>query len=320
MSNQETNIVDIRQKASEALRKAALNEEAKGYILSNPVLFNMLLKAAQRYIGGENLAQALATRKKLKAHGFATSLEFMGESVTTFTEAKEATQEFLQIINTLKAENQPDRVSLDLSHLGLFLDYELGLENFRLLAKATENSLVDLFISAEGLDRTDAILDTYLMFSKEFPNINITLQAYLHRTEHDLSRVLQNSPGKIRIVKGAYDGPKEQFLPRSVELNNRYLEMVETIFNAGRFCSIATHDTQILNQILTILDQRRMNQIGYEFEMLYGIGTDQLNDLKKQGHPCRQYIVYGKEWYLYLCNRIAENPENVFRALVDIMT
>lgn len=320
MSNKETDIIEIRQKASEALRKAALNEEAKAYLLNNPELFNLLLKAARRYIGGETLEQALITKKELHAQGFATSLEFMGESVTTVHEAKEATQEFLQVIKSLKAEKQPDRVSLDLSHLGLFLDNKLGIENFRLLAKASENSLVDLFISAEGVDRTDEILDTYFMFSKEFSHVNITLQAYLHRTEQDLKRVLQSSRGKVRIVKGAYDGPKEQLLPRSLELNDRYIKMVETLFNAERFCSIATHDTQILSQILAILKQGHINQDGYEFEMLYGIGANQLNDLKKQGYPCRQYVVYGKEWYLYLCNRIAENPENVFRALVDIMT
>ena len=119
MTNKETNIIKIRQQASEALRKAAISEEAKAYLLSNPVLFNLLLKAARRYIGGETLEEALATRKALRGQGFATSLEFMGESVTTAAEAKEATQEFLRIIKTLKTENQPDRVSLDLSHLGL---------------------------------------------------------------------------------------------------------------------------------------------------------------------------------------------------------
>lgn len=319
MSNRETDITTIRQQAGAALRKAALNEEAKTYLLSHPLLFNLLFKAARRYIGGETLDQALATRKALQAQNFMTSLEFMGESVTTVTEANEATQEFLRIIEVLKAENKPERVSLDLSHLGLFLDHKLGLENFRFLAEASKNSLVDLFISAEGLDRTDEILKAYFMFSKEFSNINITLQSYLHRTNKDLEHVLKNSPGKVRVVKGAYSGPKEQLLLRSPELNDRYIEMVEVLFNAERFCSIATHDAELLDRIVSILKQRNINKKNYEFEMLYGIGTDKLNDLKRQEHPCRQYIVYGKEWYLYLCNRIAENPENVFRAIVDII-
>ncbi len=306
-----------KQQASEALKKAALNEEVKTYLLQNPLLYNLLLKAARRYIGGETLEQALETRQKLQANGFATSLEFMGESVSTTDEANEATQEFLKIIKALKVENKPDRVSLDLSHLGLFLDKKLGTENFTLLAKACENSQIDLFISAEGMDRTDEILNTYLMFSKEFPNINITLQAYLHRSKQDLEQILQNSRGKIRLVKGAFDGPKELHLPRSTELNKRYLELFETLVRAGRYCSIATHDPKLLEQILAIIKQNNISQ--YEFEMLYGIGTETLQKLKEQSHPCRHYIVYGKEWYLYLCNRIAENPDNVFKALVDII-
>ena len=97
-----------RKRASEALKKAALNENAKAYILNNPILFNLLLKAARRYIGGETLEQALETRNDLRNQGFATSLEFMGESVATADEADEATGEFLRIIKTMKTENRAD--------------------------------------------------------------------------------------------------------------------------------------------------------------------------------------------------------------------
>lgn len=319
MLNQETDAIKIRQQASEALRKAAINEEAKAYLLSNPALFDLLLKAARRYIGGENLEQALATRKILHTQGFQTSLEYMGENVTTAADANEATNEFLKIIEALKVENKADRVTLDLSHLGLFLDNKLGMENFRTLAKASENTSIELFISAEGLDRTDEILDAYLQFSREFSHVNITLQAYLHRTSKDLEQVLKASRGKVRMTKGAYEGPKELFLSRGPELNDRYIEMINTLFEAKRFCSIATHDPQIIDRIFTIIEKRQIQTSMYEFEMLYGIGNIQLNDLKKRGYPCRRYVVYGKEWYLYLCNRVAENPENVFQALVDIM-
>lgn len=319
MFNKETDVTKIRQQASEALRKAAINDEAKAYLLRNPVLFNLLLKAARRYIGGETLEQALTTRKELRAQGFQTSLEFMGENVTTVEEAKEATHEFLKLIKTLQGENKADRVSLDLSHLGLVLDHKLGIDNFRTLAKASKDTSIELFISAEGLDRTDEVLDAYFQFSREFSHVHITLQAYLHRTAKDLERVLKESRGKVRMTKGAFEGPKELFLPRGPELNDRYIEMLNTLFEAKRYCSIATHDPQMINRIIPILESRHIKPEMYEFEMLYGIGTNHLNDLKSQGYPCRQYVVYGKEWYLYLCNRIAENPENVFRGLVDIM-
>ncbi len=320
MSNKENNIEKIKQQASEALRKAALNEEAKTYLLNNPPLFNLLLKAARRYIGGETLEEALATRKMLHAQGFQTSLEFMGENVATETEAKEATLEFLKVIKALKEENKPDRISLDLSHLGLALDPKLGMENFRTLATASQDTSIEVFISAEGLDRTDEILNAYFQLSREFSHVHITLQAYLHRSLKDLERILKESRGKVRMTKGAFEGPKKLFLPRGRELNDRYIQMINMLIEAKRYCSIATHDREIIDGIIPLLEKHHTPSSMYEFEMLYGIETNQLNNLKEKGYPCRRYIVYGKEWYLYLCNRLAEKPENIFQALVDIMS
>lgn len=62
------------------------------------------------------------------------------------------------------------------------------------------------------MNKTNRVLNTYIEFSQEFSNIGITIQAYLHRSPEDLKRVLKYSRGKIRIVKGAYDGPKSAFL------------------------------------------------------------------------------------------------------------
>jgi len=41
--------------------------------------------------------------------------------------------------------------------------------------------------------------------------------------------------------------------------------------------------------------------------------------LRDEGYPTKLYFVYGQEWYLYLCNRLAEYPLNLFRALQDIV-
>jgi proline dehydrogenase len=45
----------LLQIGAQALRKAALNEDSKAYILNNPALFQLFKKAADRYIGGETL-------------------------------------------------------------------------------------------------------------------------------------------------------------------------------------------------------------------------------------------------------------------------
>lgn len=312
--------LNIKELAGQALKKAALNEQAKKYLLQNPILFKLLLKAAKRYIGGETLEETLQTRVSLQNQGLMTSVEFMGENVTTFSEANEATEEFLKIIESVKNSKRQERVSLDLSHLGLLLDESLALNNFRKLAKAALEADIDLFISAEGMDKTDKIFETYIQLSKEFPNVHITVQAYLHRSKKDIEQILKNTRGKIRLVKGAYDGPKELFLPRGSELNDRYMELLQMVWDANRYCSIATHDPIMIEHIDALLKRKQVPKTHYEFEMLLGIESERLLDLQRQGHPCRQYIVYGKEWYLYLCNRISECPDNVFRALIDILT
>ncbi|WP_353718776.1 proline dehydrogenase family protein [Dyadobacter sp. 676] len=70
---------------------------------------------------------------------------------------------------------------------------------------------------------------------------------------------------------------------------------------------------------MKLLSQHRMPAQQYEFECLLGIASDQLIELMHAGHPAKIYIVYGQEWHLYLCNRIAENPMNLFLALEDII-
>ena len=67
---------DLLQIGADALRKAALDENAKAYILQNPILFGLLKKAADRYIGGETLEETII---KVKAqNGIKCSIEFMG--------------------------------------------------------------------------------------------------------------------------------------------------------------------------------------------------------------------------------------------------
>lgn len=305
--------------ASKALKNAALNETAKHYLLQNPILFKLLLKGAKRYIGGENLEETILTVKKSNSEQFQTSIEFMGESVHSINESKEVTQEFIKIIDTIKKEKLNAIVSLDLSHIGLEIDKELALDNFKVLADATKNSTIELIISAEGVERTDKILDIFCEISPIYPNIGITIQAYLHRTLDDLERILRETQGKIRVVKGAFATPEGHSLSRGENLDKQYINIVEKLLLEKRKCSIATHHDKIQNSVKQLIDKYNIPKTNYEFEMLYGIQEDLLKGLQQEGHPCRQYIVYGKEWYLYLCNRIAENPDNLFQFIIDIM-
>jgi proline dehydrogenase len=60
-----------------------------------------------------------------------------------------------------------------------------------------------MVISAEGSDRTDAVLALHRSLCERFDHVGITVQARLHRTVEDIRELLAR-PGRIRLVKGAF--------------------------------------------------------------------------------------------------------------------
>jgi len=309
-----------RERAGTLLKIAALNEGAKDYILNNPELFKLLLKAAKRYIGGEKIEEAIATAKRINEKGLPASLEFMGESTRSVEESESVTQHFLNLINKVKEENIDSIISLDLSHIGLAIDKDLAYSNLVSLAESAHRNDIEVVISAEGVERTDDIINTFCKISPDFSNVGITLQAYLNRTPKDLERILNETQGKIRIVKGAFAVPPGHAVERGEHLDDLYIKYIETLFLKNRRCSIATHHDKIQNRVKELIVKYDVPKSKYEFEMLLGIQEGLLDEIHKGGYPCRQYIVYGDEWYLYMCNRIAENPDNLFQAIVDILS
>jgi proline dehydrogenase len=302
--------------ASDALRKAALNEDAKKFVIENDKLFKTLKKAANRYIGGETISETVATIQKINKNGLVVTTDFMGESIRNEKEANDATNEFINFAKAIKLENLNSSISLDLSHIGLLVSRDITITNLKLICEEASKVNQEVIISMEGIDRTDMIIDIYKEVLKTHSNLGITLQAYLHRTKKDFENLIQLS-GSIRIVKGAYDTPKDISMPRGNELDEIYMNYVEQLLARNHQCAIASHDSKIHNRTIELI--KKYNPTNYVLERLLGIGNEELVSFKDEGYQCRIYVVYGKEWYLYLCNRWAEYPLNLFRGLADII-
>lgn len=297
-----------------ALRKAALNEDAKAYLFANRELNALFKKGAKRYLGGDNLQELLPTVKGLNERGFACAADFMGESIRREEEANAATEEFLRLCAGIGEQGVNSSVSLDLSHIGLLIDKELCMHNLSRICEAAR----EVVISAEGIDRTDSIHEIYKSLGAKYPHLCITVQAYLHRTKYDLPE-LKKLPNKIRLVKGAFDVPEHLAHKRGQQLNKIYLDYVYGLLSSNHACSIATHDSTIQEAVKEMLLTIRPDKERYEFESLLGIENDRLAALKEEGHRCRIYVVYGQEWYLYLLNRVAEYPLSIFQVLLDVL-
>jgi len=260
--------------------------------------------------------EAIAIAKNMSTKDYRFSLEFIGENTVHLEECQKATKEFMALIEELGKISMKQTVSFDLSHIGLSINKEVAYSHLLQLVQQANKHDVLLMISMEESSKTEDIITVYKKVAAQYSNIGITLQAHLYRTELDIQELAQY-PGKIRIVKGAFQEPSTIALERSEALNSRYLQYVDYLIKLTHPISIATHDESIIQ----VMEQRQyLQQANVEIEMLYGIRTDLLQSLKGKGYNCKVYLPYGQDWYLYLCHRLAENPENLYLALADILS
>lgn len=303
-------------KAAVALQHVALNEDLKAYVLREPRLYQVLLRAASRFIGGEEFSQCADVARDINGQGHAVTIDYMGESTRNEAIARQAADEFLKVVEGIEANGLNASVSLDLSHIGLAVDPVLAFDHACQLASAARDGGLEMMISAEGLDRTDAVLDMHEKLCQHFDNVGITLQAYLYRSPKDLEALLER-PGKIRLVKGAFEAPSELAMPRGEALNEVYRTLAKRLFASKHLCSIATHDPDLLEPIHQLAKTLDVPADALEFEMLYGVTPERLDQLRNSAYRTRVYLPYGHEWHLYLFNRLAEYPPNIYQAIAD---
>jgi len=310
---------DLPALAADALRRVARDERVKAYIENDPVLFPILLRAARRYIGGTTRAECLDTVAALNAAGHAATVDYMGESTRDPDLAERETDEFVRLAADIGRRGLDSSLSLDLSHIGLAVDPQLALANARRIAAAAREIGTEMIISMEGAERIEAILGVYRALCAEFNNMGITLQARLRRTQEDLPAMLA-LPGKVRLVKGAYEeAPDIAHARESAELAARYRDYARQMLASGRPVSIGTHDAAIHDDMDRFASEHALRGGPFEFEVLVGLGDARIDQLRRRGYQTRVYVVYGRAWYLYVCHRLAEEPTRLYQALADLV-
>src|SRR5579875_2245957 len=291
---------DLEAAAAAALRHISRNEAIKSYVQHTPQLHNALLKIALRFIGGETLPECLRVAQAVQRRGHAVTIDYMGEGTRDEAMAQQCTEEFVRVVHAINVYKLNASISLDLSHIGLVIDKSLALSNASLLAQATQEAGIEMMISMEGSERTDDILALHRLLCARYNHVGITLQAYLHRTPADLAAVL-GLPGRIRLVKGAFEEPATVAQPRGAALDRVYRTCMEELLDLAHI----------------FMRERRLKAEQVEFEMLYGVTPERLEMMRNRGYQTRIYLPYGQEWYLYLCHRLAEHPPGIYQAIAD---
>ena len=116
---------------------------------------------------------------------------------------------------------------------------------------------------------------------------------------------------RVRLVKGAYKEPAEVALQRKQDIDKAYVRILRILMEGTGYPMIGSHDPRLISigQELARRAGRKLDE--YEFQMLYGIRSDEHLRLAAEGHRMRVYTAYGTDWYGYFMRRLAEKPANL---------
>ena len=264
---------------------------------------------AKRFIAGPYLQSALPVIYNIRQSGYFASIDILGESVTTRQECEAAKFEYLKLFESLDSINHSFNFSIKLSQLGLDLDKDLCLENLQNLARAMGNHTIR--VDMEGSVHTQSTLDICEVVHDAYPHLGLALQAYLFRTENDVNRCIDKGMS-VRLCKGAYKEPASIAYQSMDKIRMQFLKLARKLLKEGHQPSIATHDENLLVELLDFIAQEKIKPESFYFELLYGVRRDLQKILKDKGYRVRIYVPYGKAWLPYTLRRLTEKKENLF--------
>jgi proline dehydrogenase len=274
-------------------------------------------RMAARFIAGEELDDALKVIRRLNAEGFMVTLDLLGESVQQAGEAEAACQAYLHLLDRLAVEGLNSHVSVKLTQLGLGIEEGLACRHLNSICERAARHHNFVRVDMEGSAFTEATLSVFRAVNAPRDVAGIAIQSYLYRSEKDVEELLKCG-ARIRLVKGAYDEPRQIAYQRKRDVDRNFLRLMEMMLSSGIYHAIATHDERLVTAAQRYARLRHIPPERYEFQLLYGIRRDLQRDLLRQGERVRLYVPCGRQWYAYFMRRLAERPANLFFLLRNL--
>jgi proline dehydrogenase len=267
-------------------------------------------QVAQRYIAGETMDDAIRVARNLNARGLRATMDILGEDVHRLEQAKGAATNYSRLLDELERKKINSNVSVKLTQLGLKVDKRECLSLAGSVVEQARQHGNFVRIDMEDSSCTSDTLDIYAALRRQYDNVGVVLQAYLHRTGDDLSRLMELTESKpnFRLCKGVYVEAESIAYQEMEEINRNYLALLERMLRAGIYVGIATHDEKLIRQAQEWIAELKLPPTAYEFQMLLGVNDALRDKVHAAGHPLRVYIPFGRDWYAYSVRRLRENP------------
>lgn len=277
----------------------------------------MLPPIADRFVAGESIDCAVAHVRSLGDAGIAAIVNHLGEHYDDPADVRADAEEYLRLLERLPATDPPSAISVKPSQLGLGVDEGVFRDTLDRIAEGAAETETVLWLDMEDHGTTDATIRAYEALCERYGGgVGICLQANLKRTPDDVAR-LADTPGTIRLVKGAYDEPADLAHRDRNAVDDAYRDLLHQLFaETAVGIAVATHDDAMIDRAL---DLGARYDRDYEFQMLMGVREDRQRELAAT-ETVYQYVPYGSAWASYFYRRVRERRENLgfaLRAILD---
>ncbi|HWE36922.1 MAG TPA: L-glutamate gamma-semialdehyde dehydrogenase [Isosphaeraceae bacterium] len=315
-------------------------------------------RMARRFIAGSTPAEAFRTVKRLRGRGLAFTADLLGEAIISEAEADAYQQTCLDLVRGLAGPlarepeipriDRDDRGPIPRANLSLKLTSltprfdalhaetttACVLERLRPILRTAREVGAYVHVDMEQFAHKDLTFDIFKAVLSElefrdWPDVGIVAQAYLHETLDDLRSLLQwvearGTPVTVRLVKGAYwdyeviharqvGWPVPVFEQKwatdaSFERCARYLMEHHDRLRPA----IGSHNVRSIAASLAAAEAHRVPEGAIEFQMLHGMGEPIQRALADRGLRVRVYTPYGAmlPGMAYLVRRLLENTSN----------
>ncbi|WP_436907676.1 proline dehydrogenase family protein [Halosimplex marinum] len=277
----------------------------------------MLPPIASRFVAGETAPAALEHARQTNERGVGVILNLLGEHYEERDPADADAAAYCELVDDLARTDLRACISVKPSQLGLDVGEEVFRENLGRVVERADERGVFVWIDMEDHTTTDATLDAFERHARETGGgVGVCVQANLRRTREDLER-LADLPGKVRLVKGAYDPPEAVAYREKSRVNEAYRDCLEYVFEAfDDGVAVGSHDPEMIALAEELHDE---HGTPYEVQMLMGVREDAQYDLSDE-REVWQYAPYGSKWLSYFYRRVLERKENLAFALRAVVS
>ncbi len=268
----------------------------------------LLIRFAGQWVAGETMEDAVRVALDANRRGIHALVNHLGEHYREKAPVEGTVQEYLRLVQKLRAANVDGDVSIKPTQFGIFIDREYALSQILPVMDATKAWGRIFWVDMEAASTVEDTIWIYEDLRRRYDRVGLCLQANMRRTGQDLERLLADG-ARIRLVKGAYKETPDVAFTTRPEIDREYLRDLEVLFTKGKDFAVASHDGRMIGRAIEL--SKEHPGVPFEFAMLQGVRDPLKAQLAAQGHKVTEYIPYGPTWLPYFTRRLRERPRNI---------